>query len=151
MSQGGCIDKESGIARAGAHDMCLRDGCDLDVCDELAHELEVKLQAPPSSRAVAVREALNDGNESAGANSSRALGTSSKTCESSTLRCSRSYADCSTRVANVYEWSPSQVRSGYAGLGKPFDILDGGATIAWPGMDGSAAARVRLPLSRGLV
>jgi hypothetical protein len=151
MSQGGCIDKGSGMARAAAHDLCLRDGCDLDVCDDLAHELEAKQQAPPSSRAVAVREALNDGNESVAAKSAGELGTSNKTCGSSTLRCSRSYADCTTRVANVYEWSPAQVRSSYVGLGKPFEILDGGGTVSWPGMDGSAAARVRLPLSRGLV
>lgn len=151
MSDGGCVDKDMGLARIAAYEMCLSDGCDADVCEQMAYDLEVRDKMQPLSRAAAVRQVLNNADDSAGNQSKSVLGTSSKSCQSSTLRCSGSYAACMTRVANVYEWIPSLVRSGYAGLGKPFDITDEGKTLRWPGMDGSAAARVRTPLPRSKV
>lgn len=155
MSEGGCLssDNQVGIARVTAYEMCLQDGCDVGVCDQMAYDLETQDNLRQLSRAGAVRQALQEGNHSASRvlRNGSALGTSSRACQSSTLRCSRSYASCMTRVSNVYEWSPTLVRSGYAGLDQSFEITDAGKSLGWPGMDGSAAARVPVPLPKSLV
>jgi cysteine-rich repeat protein len=57
MSDGGCVEKESGIPRVTIHEMCLLDGCSSDQCHLVSQELEHKASDEPGSRAEKVHEA----------------------------------------------------------------------------------------------
>ena len=57
MSEGGCVDKASGIPRVIIHEMCLQDGCSADQCDLLSEELELRAPQLPLSRTQVVQEA----------------------------------------------------------------------------------------------
>jgi hypothetical protein len=143
MSEGECIEKSTAIERVKISDMCIQDGCSADLCDILTDELESLPRARPRTRAQAVQQASLAVHV--------VLEPSDQVCAATTVRCSRSYADCSTRVANSYAWTPTLIRSSHVGMDSPYQIQDEGTTLLFPAMDGSAAARPRSPLPKGKV
>ena len=150
MSEGGCIDKTSGVERVNVHEMCIRDGCSTEHCDLLNYELELKAIPQQLTRTQSVKEALNPTCGNATCRKVE-LGTGHKSCQTTTLRCSRNYADCATRMADSHKWTQRLIRSSYIGSKEPYTIENDGQTIFWPAMDGSAAARPLSPLPKGKV